>query len=279
VPIEPRPEHAPYIAAIANVVSTPTRALLPFDAQPPLSPFAQAATVSTCRICSTPVVGYPHCQACNGRWVNLRAQLADRVLPLSYALDASQMYRDLRQYKEDPPRGGPGTPSFGRLACLLYLTGYYHGHCINAISIQPISMAAVVPSTGGRINHPLPQLVRHLWPGPVAGVTYVENTDERRRAYRPEHFRIDAPVTGAHVLLLDDTWVTGSASQSVAGALKLAGAAEVTIMALGRFLRSDWEPNQQFIAAGALANHYDLNICPATQGPCPPPRANEVAPN
>lgn len=274
MPIEPLPEHIPYIAAIANVVSTPTGALLPFDTQPPLSPFAQAATVSTCGICSTPVVGYAYCQACNERWVNLRAPLADRVIPLSYALDASQMYRDLCQYKEDPPQGGLETPSFGRLACLLYLTWYYHGHCINTVSVQPVAKAAVVSSTRGRINHPLPQLLRHLWPGEVAGVTCVQNNDKRLRKYQPEHFRIDAPVAGMHVLLLDDTWVTGSAAQSVAGALKLAGAAEVTIMALGKFLRSDWGPNQEFIAAGALANHYELDVCPATQGPCPPPRVS-----
>ena len=41
-------------------------------------------------------------------------------------------------------------------------------------------------------------------------------------------------MTGADVLVVDDTWVSGGSAQSVAVALKLAGARRVAVVVLGR---------------------------------------------
>jgi hypothetical protein len=46
-------------------------------------------------------------------------------------------------------------------------------------------------------------------------------------------------VAQARVLLLDDTYVSGARSQSAVGALRLAGAARVLIVPLGRVIRPD----------------------------------------
>ncbi len=46
-------------------------------------------------------------------------------------------------------------------------------------------------------------------------------------------------LEGARVLLLDDTYVSGARAQSAAAALRLAGAASVVVVALGRVLRPD----------------------------------------
>jgi predicted amidophosphoribosyltransferase len=46
--------------------------------------------------------------------------------------------------------------------------------------------------------------------------------------------RVDARVSGADVLLVDDSWVSGASAQSAAAALKLAGAARVAIVVIGR---------------------------------------------
>jgi hypothetical protein len=51
-----------------------------------------------------------------------------------------------------------------------------------------------------------------------------------------------AVVHGRHVLVLDDTYVSGARAQSAAGALRLAGAASVRIVAAGRVLRPDRLP-------------------------------------
>ena len=48
-----------------------------------------------------------------------------------------------------------------------------------------------------------------------------------------------AAVRGARVLLLDDTYVSGSRAQSAAAALRLSGARAVLIVPLGRVLRPE----------------------------------------
>jgi hypothetical protein len=51
-----------------------------------------------------------------------------------------------------------------------------------------------------------------------------------------------AVMQGRHVLVLDDTYVSGARAQSAAAALRLAGAASVQIVAAGRVLRPDLVP-------------------------------------
>ena len=46
--------------------------------------------------------------------------------------------------------------------------------------------------------------------------------------------RVGSPVAGESVLVVDDTWVSGGSAQSVAVALKMAGAARVVVVVLGR---------------------------------------------
>jgi predicted amidophosphoribosyltransferase len=59
----------------------------------------------------------------------------------------------------------------------------------------------------------------------------------------PAAFHLRAPdrnrVTGARVLMLDDTYVSGARSQSAAAALQLTGACATVIVPLGRVLRPD----------------------------------------
>jgi orotate phosphoribosyltransferase len=46
--------------------------------------------------------------------------------------------------------------------------------------------------------------------------------------------RVGGDVAGLGVLVVDDTWVSGGSAQSVAAALKLAGAGPVAVVVLGR---------------------------------------------
>jgi adenine/guanine phosphoribosyltransferase-like PRPP-binding protein len=56
--------------------------------------------------------------------------------------------------------------------------------------------------------------------------------------------RDSAPV---HALVLDDTWTTGARAQSLAYALKKAGAASVAVVVLGRHIRPEHEPSRQLL--------------------------------
>ena len=61
-----------------------------------------------------------------------------------------------------------------------------------------------------------------------------------RRVRRPAARR--SALQGRHLLVLDDTYVSGARAQSAAAALRLAGAASVQIVAAGRVLRPDRVP-------------------------------------
>ncbi len=49
-------------------------------------------------------------------------------------------------------------------------------------------------------------------------------------------------MRGAHVLVLEDTWVTGGHSQAMAVALKRAGAVTVTVLPICLLLNPSWPP-------------------------------------
>ncbi len=66
-------------------------------------------------------------------------------------------------------------------------------------------------------------------------------------------------VRGRHVLVLDDTYVSGARAQSAAAALRLAGAASVQIVAGGRVLRPDRVPGH--------ADFLRLHVATPAQGP------------
>jgi hypothetical protein len=56
----------------------------------------------------------------------------------------------------------------------------------------------------------------------------------RGREIRLDWLRVHGAVANESVLVVDDTWVSGGSAQSVAVALKLAGAARVVVVVLGR---------------------------------------------
>lgn len=73
--------------------------------------------------------------------------------------------------------------------------------------------------------------------------------------------RLRSVVAGRRVVLLDDTYVSGSRAQSTAASLRRAGAASVVILVLGRVLRPDRVPaHADFLSAlrpAAALDHVD----------------------
>jgi hypothetical protein len=72
-------------------------------------------------------------------------------------------------------------------------------------------------------------------------------------------------------LVIEDTWVSGGHAQSVAAALKKAGAAKVSILAIARWLDMD-DPRTRRIYHDALdPRPYDPTVCPWLHEPCRSP--------
>ena len=159
--------------------------------------------------------------------------LADVVAPAAYARKGSQFARDLWMYKS----GRPGAREAGQ-ALLALLVVYLHDHgqrVWQRAGMAGPTHACVVPSCRGRQGpHPLRALAGGYLTLPWVPLRARPGADRWDRALDPDRFAVTAPVRGAAVLLLDDTWTSGASAQSAVIALKQAGARGVAAVVLGR---------------------------------------------
>jgi hypothetical protein len=103
--------------------------------------------------------------------------------------------------------------------------------------------------------------------------------DSQRRAVNPDLYRVLTPVPkGSHITLIDDTWVSGGHARSVAGALKRAGAAQVSVLVIARWLDSS-KPYPHWTYTNVIQPRpFELETCPWTGAGCPSERSEEGIP-
>ncbi|WP_344079836.1 hypothetical protein [Luedemannella helvata] len=181
------------------------------------------------------------------------------MAPIAYAIHGEQHYEDLKSYKAYRP----ASLATGRLAAIGELFLLQHRACLERAAGRRLAHASFVPSTSARVGrHPLGALLDiDADPGYVAlrpDRTYPVG----QRQFARDWFRADAPARGwiGGVVLLDDTWTTGSRVQSAAYALKAAGAPAVVAVVLGRFVRAD-RPAAASLIDRARARPFDTTRC------------------
>lgn len=217
-----------------------------------------------CQTCALPVDGYPHCPECSTH-LRARLPLADRVGFLVYAdKPGSQAYRTMFGYKEPRMRS-----QYEPVVRALLAVGLRaHFACANTIDGMIDSGWAVVPSAKGRTA--LASLVRGMSRNPHSEVRVSITGIAPARGLSAESWEISprSPLP-EHVMVIDDSWVTGSSAQSLAVALKQAGVGQVSILAIARVLSPEWNLNRPFIKDVLPTLPYDWTICPWTGGECP----------
>ncbi|MEV0275064.1 hypothetical protein AB0I22_01570 [Streptomyces sp. NPDC050610] len=223
-----------------------------------------------CAVCAGPLAdGGALCSACAAhrrQAQELGAETADRAVFVAYSVAGSQSDWDMHRYKAASP--GPANPSWMRTAGLAAHFGVMHRACLDAGRFGPVDAFAVVPSLGGRPTpHPLETLAAYLLPRlPAVALSAAagdRGDSDQRRVFQHDFFAVSdhEAVCGRHIVLVDDTWVTGSHLQSAAAALRQAGAVRVTGLILARRLRPDWGTNADFISE-RLVRPYDVAVCP-----------------
>jgi hypothetical protein len=213
-----------------------------------------------CVACRGPAQArYLRCFQCGLHAQSAKGLLADAVVPLSYAIKGGAYAHDLWMYKSALPGAGAAR---GTLLSLLLVLLRDHGSCAWRLTGggAPTHLA-VVPSTRGRPGrHPLEALAAPVLSLPRAHLAISpapEPPDPDDRDLNVERYMIRERLSGARVLLLDDTWTTGAHAQSAAAVLKLAGASRVAVVVLGRHLDRDCGGTDTF-AALLRARRYDL---------------------
>jgi len=183
--------------------------------------------------------------------------LADAVAPISYAVKGTPFAADLRRYKSWT---APSTAARASLLALLLAFLHDHGACVwRHAGMPPPGRLAVVPTGSGRPGpHPLLELAGPCLRLPVTRL--VIRPGEQGRDPNAGRYTAERTRPAAHVLLLDDTWVSGASAQSAAAALKRAGARRVAVVVLGRHL----DPADRLggpLAARLAPAAYDPDKC------------------
>jgi hypothetical protein len=157
--------------------------------------------------------------------------LADAVIPIAHAVKGSRLANDLWRYKS---AADPAAAERLRAMLREFLRG--HGECAaRAAGVPAWDRVAVVPSGQGRPGaHPLGGIVASCLPLPEARLSAPAAVPARGREIIVGWPRVASDVAGKAVLIVDDTWVSGGTAQSVAVAVKRAGAARAAIVVLGR---------------------------------------------
>jgi hypothetical protein len=173
----------------------------------------------------------------------------------------------LRQYKDSPDacvRQQQGLV----INWLLYLAILVHAGCIGRRMGVAVERRLAVPSVRGRVGvHPFEVIARQMNATRESPRLTVSQADAGERVVSADRFTLDAAtdLAGQHVLIPDDTWTTGANARS---AVRRAGAAAVSVIVVGRWLRPHFAHNGEFIKT-RLARDYDPSICPVTGADCP----------
>jgi hypothetical protein len=199
-----------------------------------------------CATCFNFTAGYSRCYACaHGQ------QTLDAMVPISYSVAREQLYHALASYKRLD--GGVARRLQAVLAAIVWRFLAAHERCLaSAANTGHFELITTVPS-GDRARddaHPLRHIVGDLV-GPTrdrhARLLNRSATEATTRTFSATKFEATTQLQNESILLIDDTWTTGSSAQSAAAALKRAGAGRVAAVIIGRHLNREWHENDRRI--------------------------------
>lgn len=227
-----------------------------------------------CPMCLGPMLPqYVYCYHCSQARDGLhKALLPDTISFLAYAGATDQSRFDFHQYKNCTQPGTPN-PGFLRIQALVSDFIAHHAKCMTNYVRAPVQELAFVPS--GKVD-------RYGTTSPISQLIGQDNhdniiqrnkprTETRDKGIDPSRYTVTKEVSDRHVLLFEDTWVTGTNSLSSAAALKHAGAEHVSLVVFGRYLApAKYDIHRQWLLENQLRS-YDVAFCPVTKSyQCPP---------
>lgn len=212
-----------------------------------------------CAVCRGPSrAAFARCFQCSLHQQGAAGMLADAVVPVSYAVAGTEYAQALWLYKSDVPQQDAAR---GLLRALLLVFLHDHGSCVwaRAGMAAPTHVAAVPSGRARPGAHPLRTMIEPYLALPWADLV-TDPGEPVARDLRPGRFRAPGRLSGAAILLLDDTWTSGSSAQSAAVALKLAGARCVAVVTLGRHVNPR-DPAADSLTTVLAARSFQPDVC------------------
>jgi len=232
----------------------------------------------TCSVCRGPSADEfcAHCKEERSRFDGL---LADHVYPLTYVRGYAdhgidQSAYTVRAYKHSPP----APKCLDDMRLMVLGATFIHGPCLASTAGAVWTAVTFVPSAGRPgPEHPVAELARHVHGNHVtrhrAPLEPGYGIADGSRRVRDDRFvvptRFEDRIADQHVLVIEDTWVTGTKVQSAAVALKLAGAHSVTALCVARWCDYRRDENRRLL--DSCPEPYDARVCPVTGSACPDP--------
>ena len=225
-----------------------------------------------CTTCRAPVSpGYERCRPCTTAPEQAVPACAGFVI---YAIKDAQSGTDMHRYKSTPPSVSAIVAARGMVR-----RAFDHLDCLERITGRAVDTLAVVPSRSHyQAGKPstLQSLVESQAPInlPLCSLTPSSSTPHKDRVVKPDVFVVKG--NGEHVLVIDDTWVSGASIMSAVWSLHQAGSPTVSTLCLARWLDPGFSATQPFITqmdqAQAWVTLPDKKCCPYTAtGVCPAP--------
>ncbi|MEE6140752.1 phosphoribosyltransferase [Mycobacterium sp. 050128] len=217
-----------------------------------------------CDVCRGPAPESGICSTCLTTRGTLLGATCDHTFFLAYAdgynpAGRTQSVQTMRNYKADPAP----ERSVDDVQLLTFTTTWIHDPCMRAAEGAEWDVATFVPSRTSRTGpHPVTGIARNVArlanDDPASGGKYqikrvlmecgpvnVSRVANAARFAVPDAAR--PLIEGKRVLLVDDTWTTGTSLQSAAAALRAAGAAAVTGLCVARWLSWNWAPEASLL--------------------------------
>ena len=222
-----------------------------------------------CGTCFNFTAGYARCYACT----HSRPAL-DAFVPISYSVAGEQLHHALSSYKRLD--GDVARRLSAILAAILWRFIAHHERCIaQAARSTRFDLVTTVPSSSHARDERqrLRQIVAELV-APTRDrherLLLRTDTEVPPRTFSEAKFRPTRPLQGQSVLLVDDTWTTGTSAQSAAAALKAAGAGPIAAVVIGRHLNREWHQKDRRLRG--IAQPFEWADCALCAEPVAPPR-------
>jgi len=215
-----------------------------------------------CRVCrGAPREGFRICWSCS----ETKGQVSypvELVVPISLYRLREQLHRVLWNYKNGSPDAARARHRLQVAATLARLISR-HTPCLVAAGGSDWNVIAPVPSSSGREGpHPLQQALQMTYlKNAVRPLLRASTTPPARVRARDDGYATIEDVDGLRVLLVDDTFTSGSHVQSAASTLQLAGATVVAVVVIGRVIDPEFNEECRALWEQAGEEPFDFDVC------------------